>query len=219
MIITIISFLLLFWTIYNSYTLFKKDPSFIKKIYLTNVVDYFFGAIIFFLVLSVIIFLPKLSSTPVLSFSWLNLFDAKGSNLIVQPINTSGKDISKFLAFSYSTVMWLIFTLCLPYLAKVEEEIFREYYFDHKSRIKQSLKFGFIHMIVGVPVFVAIILSIVGWIFSIRYCLSFNKNLKSNSYSEACDRALFDSTSLHAKYNFIIITSVYLASIIFLFYK
>jgi hypothetical protein len=60
-------------------------------------------------------------------------------------------------------------------------------------------------MIVGVPLFIALILAVVGYIFSIFYVKAFYKAAAVDPYS-ADKVAILASTSVHAKYNFLIIT-------------
>jgi hypothetical protein len=101
---------------------------------------------------------------------------------------------------------WLLLSLALPYLAKGEEQTFRGLIFGTKKRIITSIKFGLVHMIVGVPLFIALILAVVGYIFSIFYVKAFNKAAKVDPYT-ANEVAINVSTSVHAKYNFLIIHS------------
>jgi hypothetical protein len=96
-------------------------------------------------------------------------------------------------------------SLALPYLAKGEEKTFRSLIFGTKNRIITSIKFGLVHMIVGVPLFIALILAVAGYIFSIFYVKAFYKAAKVDPYT-ADDVAINVSTSVHAKYNFLIIT-------------
>jgi len=88
----------------------------------------------------------------------------------------------------------------------MEEVIFRGGAIDIGSRIKKSIIFGMVHMVMGIPLFVAMLLCITGFIFSIKYCKAY-KVLGS-------DEAILASTSLHMKYNFILITFGCLATII-----
>jgi hypothetical protein len=90
-------------------------------------------------------------------------------------------------------------------LAKSEEETFRSLVFGTKKRIIASIKFGLVHMIVGVPLIVALVLALVGYIFSIFYVKSFNKAVMIDPYT-ADKVAILSSTSVHTKYNFLVIT-------------
>jgi hypothetical protein len=95
-------------------------------------------------------------------------------------------------------VFWVLMVFSIPYLAKIEEVIFREGVIDIGSRIKKSIIFGMVHMVMGIPLFVAMLLCITGYIFSVRYVRSYKKF--------GSEVALLHATSLHMKYNFILIT-------------
>jgi hypothetical protein len=211
MIVTILSLLLIFSTVYNSYKLYKKDSQLLNDVYFTRPLDYLWGFLTFLSLVLVIGFVgPHIPDF--LKFSWLNLIGSEGTNLITAPIGSANEGSSIFTLI-YISIFYIVFIFCLPYLAKSEEEMFRSMNFGTKTRIKESIKFGFIHMIVGVPIYVAILLCFIGFIFSIRYCLSFKKNLMLG-VTEADRIAILDSTSFHAKYNLIILTLVWLVTMI-----
>ncbi len=203
--ITIISFLLVSLTLYNAISFFKKDPKLIKEIYFKRLSDYLWAFIIFIGVIFSIICLSLIEIPKILSFSWLQLLGHSGTNLILNP----GTNTSQYSSL-FSTVFLLVIILFLPYLAKIEEEVFRSMKFNIKERIISSMKFGFAHMIVGVPVLAAIILSFIGFIFSIRYVNTFNSLIDKDTPFELCETESINSvTSLHAKYNlFVIILSL-----------
>lgn len=206
MILKLISYLLVALSFYNSYTLYKRDPDLIRNVYFKNIKDYFWSFLLFISVISTVIFLIQIDMPSILKFSWLNLFGSEGTNLIASGISSNEGffNIPKVIYKIIPASIFLILCFCLPYLAKTEEQIFRSRYFTIKDRIIQSIKFGFVHMIVGVPVFIALILSVMGYIYSIRYVNSYNKNIKSgiDTYN-ADENAIEDVTSLHAKYNLI----------------
>lgn len=214
MIITIISYLFLFLTFYNSFKLIQKDPTLLKKVYLTKFGDYFLSSIMVFSVLFIVIGLLSIGMPEFLKFSWLNLLGGKGTNLIASPVSSLGNQHPGIISLLASFIFYLALCICLPYLAKAEEEMFREGKISILQRIKSSVIFGFVHMIVGVPVFVALILCILGWIFSERYVNSLIKNANLNSTKVANEIAIFDATSLHAKYNFLILTLAYIFTVL-----
>jgi hypothetical protein len=123
--------------------------------------------------------------------------DAPSGNIMAAPFKSGSVLVI--------TGFWFLLTLALPYLAKGEEEAFRSLVFGTKKRIITSIKFGLVHMIVGVPLFVALILAVAGYIFSIFYVRAFKKAAKVDPYT-ADEVAILASTSVHAKYNFLIIT-------------
>ena len=101
------------------------------------------------------------------------LSDNKTSgNIIVAPFSSG----SLIIVIGF----WFLLSLALPYLAKSEEKSFRSLVFGTKNRIITSIKFGLIHMIGGVPLIVALVLSVIGYIYSIFYVTAFNKAIKVN---------------------------------------
>lgn len=213
MILNIIATLLIGHTLYSSYKDYRSDSSLLKMAYLSRKVDYLLA---FLMVLFVIVGVGVLSSLNLpkfLTWSWLSLFssDGTGGNIIAMPFKS--KSIAFILGF------WFVLSLALPYLAKSEEKTFRSMVFGTKKRIITSIKFGLVHMIVGVPLFIALILAVCGYIFSIRYVKAFSKAAKIDAKT-ADEVAVNASTSLHAKYNFLIITiGTLIATLVLLFAK
>lgn len=205
---TLIACLLIGFSVWSSYKGFIEDKTLISRTYFKNLKDYIIALGIVILVFILVIFL--FISMPVfiqdiLKFSWIKIFNSSksGTNLIMAPFETG----NNYIIF----IFWILLSLCLPYLAKSEEESFRSLSLSNNDRILSSIKFGFAHMVVGVPVFGAIVLSIVGYLFSIKYCKSYVKYLRKYRDSFKADSfAIEASTSLHAKYNFILITIVVL---------
>lgn len=214
MIIKLLSYFLLLWTFYNSYKMYQSNPKLIRSVYLKNIKDYIWSFLLVILVMSTVIFLITIGMPDFLKFSWLNLLGGKGTNLITSTIIPSDGiiNIPIFLLIIITSLIYAALVLCLPYLAKVEEEIFRSGKITIKQRLISSIKFGLLHLVVGVPIFASLILCVIGWIFSIRYIKSYNSNLSDSdfSYYDADRRAVIDCTSLHSKYNFITITIAYL---------
>jgi hypothetical protein len=201
----ILSFLLLLIFIRSCWIKYKENPDIIKSVYLSNHKDWIFSI---FLLLFVFSSMSLLYFADINWIKWsiINLFDSNqvGSNLIIAPIWSTNSLI-------ISTVIWILLVFFIPYGAYIEEEIFRKGKISIKSRIFSSISFGFLHMLVGVPVFTSIVLSIVGWFFSLRYINALKKSDETS--------ALISSTSLHAKYNFIIVTLLYLTLILSSFIK
>jgi len=207
MIVQIISYLLIAWSFYQAWKMFNREPELIQKVYFQDIKDWILAIILVISVFSVIILLTYIGIPEFLKFSWLTLIGSKSTNLIVAPVGNQTTSVISIIA---TVVFYFCFVFFLPYLAKIEEIQFRDLVFGKKQRIISSLKFGFLHMIVGVPVFAAILLSFVGYIFSWKYISRFNKDYHKIGFSDACETALESSTSLHAKYNFILITFLFL---------
>lgn len=218
--ITIISYLLMAWVFFNSYLLWKKNPQLIKRVYTQNLKDYLWSFIMVICVLSFIVVISTIGIPNFLKFSWPSLLDSGGSNLIVSPMTSSSGlfNTPHWITITCSLVIYLVLSLCLPYLAKSEEDIFRSCAFSKKERFINSLKFGFVHMIVGVPIYVAMILCVIGWIFSQKYVNTFKKNYdfdEPERFENANETAVMSATSLHAKYNLWILTIAILSFLLF----
>lgn len=193
-ILTAISIVLLFQSSRFAWKRFKSDKSLHKEVYFKKPLDWLWAFLLVVLMFVLVGLFNSVQMPQFLKWSWLQLLqsDNKGSNLIVSPFINSGSKI-------VSGIFFILMFLIIPFLAKSEEEAFRDGVFGFWSRIKSSLIFGLIHMIVGVPLYIAIFIGVIGWLFSVRYVWSYNK-------TESQQEALISATSLHSKYNFIIMT-------------
>jgi hypothetical protein len=202
MIFNIIATLVIGSAIYSSYKDFRKDSSVLKNAYVKNKIDYLWAFLMVVGVMTSVVTLSSIGLPKFMTWSWISIFsDGSGSapsgNIMAAPFKSGSVLII--------TGFWLLLSLALPYLAKGEEEVFRSLVFGTKKRIITSIKFGLVHMVVGVPLFIALILAVAGYIFSIFYVKAFYKAAAVDPYS-ADKVAILASTSVHAKYNFLIIT-------------
>ena len=202
MLFNIIATLVIGSALYSSYKDFRKDSSLLKMAYFTRPMDYLWSFLMVIGVMTTVITLASIGMPKFMTWSWVSMLggdgaDAPSGNIIAAPFKSGSVIII--------SIFWLLLTLALPYLAKGEEKAFRSLVFGTKSRIITSIKFGLVHMIVGVPLFIALILAVAGYIFSIFYVKAFSKAAKVDPYT-ADEVAVNVSTSVHAKYNFLIIT-------------
>jgi membrane protease YdiL (CAAX protease family) len=201
MLFNIIATLVIGSALYNSYKDFRKDSSVLKNAYVKNKIDYLWAFLLVMFVFVTIGALASIGLPKFMTWSWISMLgsgtDAPSGNIMAAPFKSGSVLVI--------TGFWFLLTLALPYLAKGEEEAFRSLVFGTKKRIITSIKFGLVHMIVGVPLFVALILAVAGYIFSIFYVRAFKKAAKVDPYT-ADEVAILASTSVHAKYNFLIIT-------------
>ncbi len=202
MIFNMIATLVIGSALYSSYKDFRKDSSLLKMAYFTRPMDYLWSFLMVIGVMTTVITLSSIGLPKFMTWSWISMLgsegaDAPSGNIMAAPFKSGSVIII--------SIFWLLLTLALPYLAKGEEKVFRSLIFGTKKRIITSIKFGLIHMVVGVPLFIALILAVVGYIFSIFYLKAFNKAAKVDPYT-ADEVAINVSTSVHAKYNFLIVT-------------
>lgn len=202
MIFNIIATLIIGSALYSSYKDFRKDSSLLKMAYFTRPMDYLWSFLMVVGVMTTVVTLASIGLPKFMTWSWVSMLsddsaNAPSGNIMAAPFKSG----SVLIIVGF----WLLLSLALPYLAKGEERTFRGLIFGTKNRIIASIKFGLVHMIVGVPLFIALILAVVGYIFSIFYVKAFDKAAKVDPYS-ANEVAVNVSTSVHAKYNFLIIT-------------
>ena len=200
MLFNIIATLVIGSALYSSYKDFRKDSSLLKMAYLTRPMDYLWSFLMVVGVMTTVITLASIGLPKFMTWSWISMLGSDGApsgNIVAAPFKSGSVLII--------SCFWFLLSLALPYLAKGEEKTFRSLIFGTKNRIITSIKFGLVHMIVGVPLFIALILAVAGYIFSIFYVKAFYKAAKVDPYT-ADDVAINVSTSVHAKYNFLIIT-------------
>lgn len=189
-VIKVIGYLLAIMAIRDAFKMFRKDRS-LLKLYFSNYLDYLWSLLLFIGVSLSVVFILYLEPPAWLKFSWISFIsDGQSQNLVTSPMTSGFTPIV--------LVFWILMVFSIPYLAKIEEVIFREGVIDIGTRIKKSIIFGMVHMVMGIPLFVAMLLCITGFIFSVRYVRSFKKF--------GSEVALLHATSLHMKYNFILIT-------------
>lgn len=126
-------------------------------------------------------------SPNIMGFSWLRVFGASGTN-----INTIGSDIPYF-----GIVFVLLLMLALPWLAQIEEELFREGTGSWLEGFVRSVIFGFVHMLVGIPLGAAIALIIPGMFYTAMY---FKGGVEL-------------STKAHFQYNLIVVSLLLVSAI------
>lgn len=96
----------------------------------------------------------------ILGFTWWRLLGSRNAqNILFVPFYI------KYVGFLYVALI----LMALPYLAATEEVMFRQGTQDWGDGTLRSVSFGFVHMIVGVPVAAAIALSFVGLFYTYLY--------------------------------------------------
>jgi hypothetical protein len=127
---------------------------------------------------------------PLARWTWLYLLqnpaqpEAQATNLM-----TAGIKIPLF-----ALLFFPLLALNIPRLAKREEEVFRHRIRSVPQAIVKSIKFGFIHAIVGVPIAFCLALIVPGLWFSYIYTKGGTRL----------------STAWHAIYNYIILTAAFM---------
>lgn len=107
-----------------------------------------------------------------------------------------------------------ILAYILPFLALVEENIFRKGKNDWISILKWSSYFGMAHCIFGLGLAYGMALTIPGLFFGFKYKRAYDKLIISNDSEEAERLATLTSTVYHTLYNLIIVAIIFIVSIL-----
>ena len=178
----------------------KKDNISYRIVLFTRHKDWLlaFGLVVAVISLLVLIepYIPQF-----LRFGLFSLLDKGGTNANVEIIKQSSS-----ISILLMLVVFAILMLLVPKAAMWEEEKFRYGITELKKSIFTNVKFGMLHCLVGVPIWIGIVLIFIGFAYTLKY-LSTYKKYKDH------DLAVWSSTSLHGKYNVILIVLLAIALI------
>lgn len=102
---------------------------------------------------------------PFLQWGWTQLIFDKPVNIVAAPTNTGSSALDKWIGIPFL----LLLVVAIPKLAHSEEKAFRSKVTDFGGIVLNSIEFGLIHCIVGVPLAVGLGLGIGGLLFAIKY--------------------------------------------------
>lgn len=150
---------------------------------------------------------------PGMGWGWYNLLssDHQAGNILVSPaIGILAKPL--FIGFL------LLLLLLFPILAEIEEISFRKGKNTPNQWIPASIRFGFIHLIMGVPIAFGFGLTIVGFAFARKYLTAqkrFRERYPNSSLEEAENEGVAASTAMHTLSNTVIFLVVLLVILLF----
>lgn len=211
MLFNLISTLMICISIYVSFLEFRRDSSILKEMYLKRKIDYLWAFLMALIGVTSIAVLSTSNLPTFLTWSWLSIFNTMDGS----PQSATNMTLQPFAWDSIiaTSLFWIILSFSLPYLAKLEEEVYRSNKLGLRERIKSSIFFGFAHIFMGVNLVAVFVIGITGFIYSIFYKRAYLKSiLKGTQVAE--EEALLASTSIHTKYNFILVTLVAIISIL-----
>ncbi len=141
---------------------------------------------------------------PGLEYGWTSLFfDGSGGNVVIRPI-MEGTESTSISVRLMVPAYFIAFAFVLPFLARSEERIFRKGYVTWGPILKQSVKFGLLHCLVGVPLAAGIALIIPGFFYGYKYKRAFDRNTAIGD-REAEEEAVMVSTTYHTMYNMVVV--------------
>lgn len=150
---------------------------------------------------------------PGLNYGWIGLFfGGEGGNMLVKPI-MDGSESTNIMVRLMVPLFFVALAFVLPFLARSEERSFRKEYNEWDSIVKQSIKFGLVHCLVGVPLAAGIALIVPGFFYGYKYKRAFDRNTETLGYRRAEDEAVMVSTTYHTMYNMIVVTLLLLVAL------
>ncbi|MGM9498562.1 tetratricopeptide repeat protein [Desertifilum tharense IPPAS B-1220] len=117
------------------------------------------------------------------------------------------QEISLVLSSVLIIILWMFFIVGIPFFTQTEEKLFRKGVETWIGMTINSIKFGLIHLILGIPLYWALVWSIPGFIFACRYKYAYYQHLrKSGDETESQAAGVFASTTDHSVYNALFVT-------------
>ena len=136
---------------------------------------------------------------PVLRWGWWSALGGDGNPVFGSSTTTMGT-VWEWLI---PVIFMALVLLALPLFANAEERMFRmgAQHWSTRQRVIKVLQFGLIHAVIGIPIGVALALSVGGAYFMAVY-------LRSYARTGSTNEATLASTRAHTAYNALIITTV-----------
>jgi hypothetical protein len=151
-------------------------------------------------------------------YGWTDFVFGYSTNVAFQPVVTidqvSRTQSQSGFPFAYvgallAILFWLVMILALPFLAEIEERVFRQGIHTWKAISRSSLVFGLIHLIMGIPLFMGFVLFVPGFLFACRYKYAYHRHLKQFDQELAAQEVgVQASTADHAVYNALLVTGL-----------
>ena len=146
--------------------------------------------------------IPLLLLVPPLRWGWWSALGGGGNPVFGESDTTTGT----VWAWLIPLVFMALVVTALPLFANSEERMFRSgaQRWSGRKRVLKVLQFGLIHAVIGIPIGVALALSVGGAYFMSVY-------LRSYVLTGSAAEATLESTRAHTAYNTLIIVVVALA--------
>jgi hypothetical protein len=152
-----------------------------------------------FVLASVLIVAIPLLMVPVLRWGWWSAIGGDGNPVF----GSSSTTVGTVWAWMIPLVFMILVVAALPLFANAEERMFRTgaQRWSTRRRVVKVLQFGLIHAVIGIPIGVALALSVGGAYFMSVY-------LRSYALTGSAKEATLESTRAHTAYNALILVTV-----------
>ena len=155
-----------------------------------------------FVLAGVLVVAVPLLMVPPLRWGWWSALGGNGNPIVGSSNTTSGT----VWAWLIPLVFMALVVTALPLFANAEERMFRSgaQHWSTRRRVLKVLQFGAIHALIGIPIGVALALSVGGAYFMSVY-------LRAYGLTGSGHEATLESTRAHTAYNALIIVTVAIA--------
>jgi len=172
------------------------DISFISFIW-KNTCPKMYAEMLGILILVISTMFLLLTFVPFMRFGWMNFFAAEGGNIMLTSF-TNLAERHDFVRFAPALLLASLIFLA-PFFVKVEEEIFRYGHTEWKAISRQSVKFGLVHLALGIPLAAPVSLIILGFFLGHKYRKAYRETLPvcGEDLNMAHMRALATSITYH----------------------
>jgi hypothetical protein len=155
-----------------------------------------------FVLSGVLLVAIPLMMVPVFRWGWWSALGGDGNPIF----GSNTATIGTVWEWLIPTVFMTLVVIALPLFAHAEERMFRygAQRWSTRHRVAKVLQFGMIHALIGIPIGVALALSVGGTYFMAVY-------LRSYALTGSATEATLESTRAHTAYNATIIITVALA--------
>ncbi len=155
-----------------------------------------------FVLAGVLLAALPLLMVPVLRWGWWSAIGGDGNPVF----GSSSTTVGTVWAWLIPVVFMALVVVALPLFAHAEERMFRAgaQRWSTRRRVLKVVQFGLIHALIGIPIGVALALSVGGWYFMSVY-------LRSYALTGSAGEATLESTRAHTAYNALIIVIVAIA--------
>ena len=152
-----------------------------------------------FVLIGVLLVAIPLMFVPVLRWGWWSALGGDGNPIFGSSSTTMGTVWEWLIPLIFMALV----LLALPLFANAEERMFRmgAQRWSTRQRVVKVLQFGLIHAVIGIPIGVALALSVGGAYFMAVY-------LRSYALTGSTNEATLESTRAHTAYNALIIVTV-----------
>lgn len=152
-----------------------------------------------FVLIGVLLVAIPLMFVPVLRWGWWSALGGDGNPIFGSSSTTMGTVWEWLIPLIFMAFV----LLALPLFANAEERMFRmgAQRWSTRQRVVKVLQFGLIHAAIGIPIGVALALSVGGAYFMAVY-------LRSYALTGSTNEATLESTRAHTAYNALIIVTV-----------